>query len=172
VNRNAKLASPYFLRLFHLYESDYGLCAEEHFQELLDLEMKRALRSKTLPLLLLLDFTGFEEKREGDRVLRNLAPVLFSCTREIDAKGWYRYPAVLGILMPDLIATSDSLLSTRNTMVDRLRTNLAKALGSLAVERIGFSCQTLPSPLEATRAADLTPDWQGQHTTPEVRSMS
>jgi hypothetical protein len=172
MKKNAKSASPYFLRLFHLYESDYGLYKEEHFQELLDLETKRALRSKAAPLLLLLDLTAFEEKREGDRVLRNLAPVLLSSTREIDAKGWYRYPAVLGILVPDLIATGDSLLPTRDTIVDRLRTDLTKALGSLDVERIGFSCQTLPSPLEATRAAELTPVWQGQHTIPQARSIS
>ena len=140
-----KPASPYFLRLFHLYESDYGLCAEEHFQELLDLETKRALRSNRVPLLLLLDLTAFEEKREGDRVLRNLAPVLFSSTREIDAKGWYRYPAVLGILVPDLIGTGGSLLSTRDAIVDRLRANLEKALGSWDLARIIFSCQTVPS---------------------------
>jgi hypothetical protein len=172
MKKNAKSASPYFLRLFHLYESDYGLYKEEHFQELLDLETKRALRSKAAPLLLLLDLTAFEEKREGDRVLRNLAPALFSSTREIDAKGWYRYPAVLGILVPDLIATGDSLLSTKDTIVARLQTNLAKALGSLDVERIVVSCQTLPSLLEATRAAELTPVWQGQHTIPQARSIS
>ncbi len=172
MKKNAKPASPYFLRLFHLYESDYGLYAEEHFQELLDLETKRALRSKRVPLLLLLDLTAFEEKREGDRVLRNLAPVLFSFTREIDAKGWYRYPTILGILVPDLIGTGGSLLSTRDTIVDRLRTNLTKALGSWDLERIVFSCQTVPSLLDATRAAELTPIWQGQHIIPQARSTS
>ena len=168
----AKTASPYFLRLFHLYESDYGFCAEEHFQELLHLETKRALRNKTVPLLLLLDLTAFEEEKEGDRMLRNLAPALFSSTREIDAKGWYRYPAVLGIIVPDLIAISDSLLPTRDTIVDRLRTNLTKALGSLDAERIGLSCQTPPSPLGATRAAELAPTRQGRHSIPQARSTS
>ena len=172
MKKNAKSASPYFLRLFHLYESDYGLYEEEHFQELLDLETKRALRSKAAPLLLLLDLTAFEEKREGDRVLRNLAPVLFSSTREIDAKGWYRYPAVLGILIPDLIPTNDFLLLTRGAVIDRLRTDLAKALGSLDVERVGFSCQTLSPLPEAARATEFTPVWQGRYTTPQTRSIS
>jgi len=143
-------AIPYFFRLSHLYESDHGLCAEDHFRELLNLETKRAARSKTVSLLLLLDVAAFEEQSEGDRVLSNVTSVLFSSTREIDAKGWYQYPAVLGILVTDLIATSDALLSTRDAIVDRLRTDLAKALGSLVMGRIKFSCQILPSLLEAS----------------------
>jgi hypothetical protein len=153
---NANRVIPHVLSLSYLYESDYGLCAEEHFHQLVDLETKRAARSKTISLLLSLDVTAFEGQSKGDRVLRSVTSVLFSSTREIDAKGWYRYPAVLGILVTDVIATGDSLVSTRDIIVDRLRTHLEKALGSLDVERIGFSCQTLPSLLEATRAAELT----------------
>lgn len=169
---NANRVVPYLFRLSYLYESDYGLYPEEEFHRLVELETKRAARSKAASLMLLLDVTAFQEEREEDRVLRNLAQVLFSSTREIDAKGWYRYPAVLGILVTDVIATGDSMLSTRDTIFDRLRANLAKALGSLDVERIKFSWQTLPSLQEATRAADPTPAWQGQHLIPQARSMS
>jgi hypothetical protein len=167
--KNAKRASPYFLRLSYLYESDYGLCAEEHFHQLLALEAKRALRSRTVPLLLLLDLTGFDEGREADLVLRNVTPVLFSSTREVDAKGWHRYPGVLGVLVADSIATGDSLLSARDAIVDRLRANLAKTLASSDIERIRFSCQTVPSSSDSTQTTPseafndhCSDSWQGR----------
>jgi hypothetical protein len=110
------------------------------------METKRALWSKTLPLLLLLDLTAFRGMGEGDRVLRNVASALFSSTKEIDTKGWHRYPAVLGILVTDLIGASDSLVSTRDAIVDGLRTNLAKTLNSSDLDRILFS-SNLAEPL-------------------------
>jgi hypothetical protein len=146
MKKNAKQRIPYFLRLSYLYESDHGLCAEEEFHRLLDMETKRALGSKTSPLLLLLDLTAFRGMGEGDRVLRNVASALFSSTREIDTKGWHRYPAVLGILVTDLIGAGDSLVSTRDAIVDRLRTNLAKTLNSSDLDRI-LSCSNLAEPL-------------------------
>ncbi len=149
--KNAKRASPYFLRLSYLYESDYGLCAEEHFHHLVALEAKRALRSRTVPLLLLLGLTGFDEEKEADLVLRKVAPVLFSSTREVDAKGWHRYPDVLGILVADSIATGDSLLSATDAIVNRLRANLAKTLAGSTIERIRFFCQTVPSSPDSTQ---------------------
>ena len=144
MNKNANLIIPYFLRLSYLYESDHGLYAEEEFHRLVDLEARRTARSKTVSLLLLLDLTGFEGKGEGDRVVRNVASVLFSSTREIDAKGWHQYPAVLGILVTDLIPTNDSLQATRDAIVNRLRTNLAKTLDSSCLERILFSGHLCP----------------------------
>jgi GGDEF domain-containing protein len=166
MKKTTKRAIPYLFRLSYLYESDYGLCTEEHFQELLDLETKRALRSNTVPLLVLLDLTGFEEKTEADRVLRNAASILFSSTREIDQKGWYRYPAVLGILVTDLIAAGDILPSARDTILDRLRANLAKTIAGSDVERIGFSCQTVVSSADARRSVQPTSTWQEQQMDP------
>ena len=145
MNKNANLMIPYFLKLSYLYESDHGLYAEEEFHRLVDLETKRAARSKTVSLLLLLDLTGFEGKREGDRVVRNVASALFASTREVDAKGWHQYPAALGVLVTDVTATRDSLRSTRDAIVDRLRVNLARTLDSSDVQRIRLSCLTVPS---------------------------
>lgn len=145
---------PYLLRLSHLYESDHGLCTEGHFQQLLELESKRALRSGTVPLLVLLDLTDFENETEAECVLRNVASVLFSSTREIDEKGWYRYPDILGILVTDSITTGGILLSAGDVVTERLRANLAKRLAPSDVDRIGFSCQPgLSSAIPCTSAA-------------------
>ena len=139
MKRNAKIVTAQFLRLSYLYESDHGLYAEEEFHRLVELESKRAARSKTVSLLVLLDLTPFEGRQEGDRVLRDVVSALFSSTREIDTKGWHRYPAVLGVLMTGLMPTNDSLLGARDALVDRLRTNLAETLDSSELERIHFS---------------------------------
>ncbi len=138
------LPSPYFLRLSHLYESDFGLYTEEEFRRLVDLEGKRALRSDAVPVLLLLNLADFEEGEEAERVLRKLAPVLFSSTREVDAKGWYEYRSTLGILITDAVPTHQSLCSMRGVVVDRLRANLARALHRVDLQRIRLSCQTVP----------------------------
>ncbi len=145
MNKNRNLTIPYFLRLSYLYESDHGLYAEEEFHRLVDLETKRAARSKTVSLLLLLDLTGFEAAREGDRLIRDLASALFASTREVDAKGWHRYRRVLGVLVTDVQATLDSLHSTRDAIVDRLRVNLARTLDSSDVQRIKLLCRMVPS---------------------------
>jgi len=142
--------------LSYLYESDYGLLAEEHFHGLVGLETKRAQRSDKLHLLLLMDLPGFEEKRKEDRVLRAVASVLFSSTREADAKGWHRCPAVLGVLFTDLITTGNSLHSSKDAIVNRLRANLAKTLAISDVERIGFSCETILSSADGVRRVPET----------------
>ena len=136
---------PYFLRLSYLYESDHGLFAEEEFRRLIDLEARRAARSKTVSLLLLLDITAFQGRRELDWITRNVASALFASTREVDAKGWYQYPDVLGVLATDVAATYDSICSTRNDITDELRVSLVGTLDEQDVRRIRFSCRTVPS---------------------------
>ncbi len=143
MKKNANSALPYFLKLSHLYEPDHGLYTEEEFHRLVALEVKRASRSNTVPLLVLLDLTSFDEREEADRAVRKVAPVFFSSTREVDAKGWYRYPSILGILIVDLAPANDSLHTARDAVVDRLRTSLAKSLGSSDLERILFSSHLL-----------------------------
>ena len=153
MKKSPKHAIPFFFRLSHLYEPDYGFHEEEHFHRLADLERKRALRSNTAPALLLLDLTDFGNEAEADRTLRNVASVLFSSTREIDAKGWYRYPEVLGILVADSITTGGIPFSAGEAVLERLRANLAKSLTSSEIERIGFSYQTGLAPAGGLLAA-------------------
>jgi hypothetical protein len=140
MNKNTNLFFPYFLRLSHLYESDLGLYEEEEFRRLVDLEVKRSARSKTVSLLLLLDLTYFHGKTEGDSVIRNIASALFASTSEVDAKGWHQFPSVLGLLITDLIEADDYLNGARDAIVTRVRKNLAKNLNSSDLERILFSC--------------------------------
>jgi hypothetical protein len=141
---NPNRLSPYFLRLSHLYESDHGLFGEEEFHRLMDLEAKRGQRSGMVSLLLLLDLNGFQGKREGDRVIKDVASALFASTREIDAIGWHRYPTTLGILVTDVTATLDSLGSKRDAILGRLRVNLATIIGSSDLARVGFSFHAVP----------------------------
>jgi hypothetical protein len=135
---------PHLLKLSYLYEPDLGLFAEEEFRRILDLETKRAARCGITFLLLLLDLGYFRGFTEEDRVIRKAASALFASTSEVDAKGWYRYPTVIGTLVTDIAGMGDYPLLMKNETMTRVHTNLAKNLNRSELERIVFSCYCFP----------------------------
>ena len=90
----------------YLLDQNYGFFVEEYFSELLTYERKRTERSKRPFLLMLLDIDGFSASSNGSNgkegAVKKIASALFSSTREIDVKGWYKNGSVIGVLFTEL----------------------------------------------------------------------
>lgn len=86
----------------YLLDNNYGLYVEDYFTEILSYERKRTERSKRSFLLMLLDIDGLSALDEKGAVIQIIASVLFSSTREIDIKGWYKNGSVIGVLFTEL----------------------------------------------------------------------
>lgn len=93
----------------YLLDKTYGFFVEEYFSELLTYERKRTERSRRPFLLMLLDIDGFSASNNGNNgsngkeaAIKKIASALFSSTREIDVKGWYKNGSVIGVLFTEL----------------------------------------------------------------------
>ncbi|MDD5433935.1 MAG: sugar transferase [Nitrospira sp.] len=86
----------------YLMDQNYGLYIEDYFTELLSYERKRTERSKRPFLLMLLDINGLHINNGKDGIVKKISSVLFSSTREIDVKGWYKNGSVIGVLFTEL----------------------------------------------------------------------
>lgn len=97
----------------------HGFYAEDDFFELLQLETKRAQRSMRPLLLVLLDPCEVESCSKKQKVIRGIVSQLFSSTREIDVKGWFREGSVIGVLFREIGAAVDWSLA-RETIMHRM----------------------------------------------------
>lgn len=86
----------------YLLDQTYGFFVEEYFSELLTYERKRTERSRRPFLLMLMDIDGFPSNNGKEGTVKKIASVLFSSTREIDVKGWYKKGSVIGVLFTEL----------------------------------------------------------------------
>ena len=73
---------------------DCALYREQAFQEVIQREVARNMRSRRPSLLVLLDASVWVSAETAQKVALELS----SSTREIDVKGWYTEGATLGIL--------------------------------------------------------------------------
>lgn len=86
----------------YLMDQNYGLYIEDYFTELLSYERKRTERSNRPFLLMLLYIDGLHINNGKDGIVKKISSVLFSSTREIDVKGWYKNGSVIGVLFTEL----------------------------------------------------------------------
>lgn len=89
----------------YLLDQTNGLFVEEYFSELLTYERKRTERSRRPFLLMLLDIDGFSISNGSngkEDAVKKIASALFSSTREVDVKGWYKNGSVIGVLFTEL----------------------------------------------------------------------
>lgn len=94
----------------YLLDKTYGFFVEEYFSELLTYERKRTERSRRPFLLMLLDIDGFSISNGNngngsngkEDAVKKIASALFSSTREVDVKGWYKNGSVIGVLFTEL----------------------------------------------------------------------
>ena len=95
-----------------------GFYGEDDFSELLQLETKRVRRSMRPLSLVLLDLCDLQSGNQKQKVLRGIVSQLFSSTREIDGKGWFREGSVIGVLFRE-VGTVDWAL-VRDTIMRRM----------------------------------------------------
>lgn len=94
----------------YLLDKTSGFFVEEYFSELLTYERKRTERSRRPFLLMLLDIDGFSISNGSngngsngkEDAVKKIASALFTSTREVDVKGWYKNGSVIGILFTEL----------------------------------------------------------------------
>ncbi|OPY76420.1 MAG: UDP-glucose:undecaprenyl-phosphate glucose-1-phosphate transferase [Syntrophorhabdus sp. PtaU1.Bin050] len=130
-----------------LIDHDYGLYVQDYFQELLRMERKRTERSKNPFLLLLLEIDAlgaFDDKRE---TIGNIAHSLAGTTREIDVRGWYQYPTIIGIMFREMTGVDGYSSKVRDRILKRLYINLAKVLGETTAKKIRVSSHVFPEEL-------------------------
>ncbi len=86
----------------YLIDQNDGLYIEDYFCELLSYERRRTERSRRPFLLMLLDIDGLASTNGNNGIIKKIASALFSSTREIDVKGWYKNGSVIGVLFTEL----------------------------------------------------------------------
>ena len=120
-----------------LLDPEYWFYIEDYFVERLCLERQRSERSKSPFMLMLLDIKKFSEG-EKKEIIRKIAAVLFSSTRETDLRGWYQHDSVIGVLFTEISDTDG----------DSIRNKMYKVLGDRLeldqVIRVGISFHVFP----------------------------
>ncbi len=121
----------------HLLDPEYGLYIEGYFIERLYFERQRTTRSKKPFLMMLLDIKKFSEY-EKKEIIRKIAAVLFSSTRETDLKGWYKYDSVIGTLFTEICDIN------KDSLRNKIYRNLCDKLELDQANRIEISFHLFP----------------------------
>ncbi len=125
----------------HLLDNGYSFYVEDYFNKLLCTERKRTERTKKPILLMLLnieDIIGIVEKKQ---VINKIASVMFSSTREIDIKGWYKNDSVIGIIFTEL----NGIYKNRNIrFLQEIHNNLCNIMGLEQVKKVKISYHFFP----------------------------
>lgn len=125
-----------------LIDSRTGLYVQNFFTERLYLERKRCERSKKCFMLMLLNIGPLVEPETADLIIHTVSSILFTTTREIDLKGWYRYGTVIGALFIEIDPLAKK--KTRSHIRDKTLVNLHQALNEDQVSRIEITFHFYP----------------------------
>ena len=94
-----------------LLDQENGLYVEDYFHEMLATERKRTERSHKPFILMLINIQ--ELRQDKNEVTKNLVQALFSSTREIDIKGWYKINREIGIIFSEINGTGPESLRNK-----------------------------------------------------------
>jgi hypothetical protein len=129
-----------------------SLFPEKQFHAVVDFEKARSARSGKPCLLMLLGIAGFGAEKDG--FVKELTRTLFSVTREIDLKGWWRTDSQIGILFTGVDALSPPALDQAQTLIKhKILAALRAKIGDRVTERIYLSWSLLPESFLATHEA-------------------
>lgn len=117
---------------------EYGFYVGDYFIEILGHERKRTERSKKPFLVMLLNIEGFSLDNKRRKIIKKIASALFSSTREIDIKGWYKHDSDIGVIFTELNGTD------RVSLKETIYTNLCKVLHREVVRKIKISFYFYP----------------------------
>ncbi|HEY7096244.1 MAG TPA: sugar transferase [Terriglobales bacterium] len=116
--------------------------SEESFRRTISVERKRTERSRKPFLLMLLDMGREFPTQNDQKILKEIASMLVSNTRETDVVGWYRKSAEIGVMFTELsIEDRKAVLST---MLNRISANLAEHLTLEQFNQISISFHMFP----------------------------
>ncbi len=129
-----------------------GLFPEKDFHAVVDVEEARSARSGKPCLLMLLSLAGLGAGKTDFE--RELTRTLFSVTREIDLKGWWRTDSQIGILFTEVnVLSPDALHQAQWILKGKILTALQARFGDRATERITISWSIFPQSFLVARGA-------------------
>ncbi len=114
---------------------------ERHFNRLFNLERKRAQRSGTPFIFVLIHVTDLRNARTHDH-LNDLKKALSSSFRETDFRGWYKRDSVIGIVFTELRSVGDE---TRAILFRKLLDALASRIVPDEIRKIYITFHTYPA---------------------------
>jgi lipopolysaccharide/colanic/teichoic acid biosynthesis glycosyltransferase len=116
-------------------ERDHGLFAEGAFHDLLEIERKRAERSKRPFMLLLMSINGLPKTK---KLVTKLGTAVTASCRSIDIKGWYEHNRVIGIIYTEIVPEKKGLV------IEKIRKNLRDSLSEIEATKVGITCVFFP----------------------------
>lgn len=123
IKSNSKKSNGRFPNLTdYLCDDNCALYREEYFHDMLCLERKRTERSKKPFVLTLLNIEKVLHDCDKNKTIKEISRILFSATREIDIKGWFKYDHIMGIIFTEINGTDKSFLKQK--IINNLRTIL------------------------------------------------
>jgi exopolysaccharide biosynthesis polyprenyl glycosylphosphotransferase len=114
-----------------------GFYVAQYFHEVLHLERKRRERSQRPMLLMLIDAMRISEEEQVP-VVRTIAQVLSSVTRETDLKGWYSEGQVIGVIFTEFNAIDPQEL------LKKVRGTLERTLPPDMMQKLEFTLHVFP----------------------------
>lgn len=146
----------------YLLDNGSGLYVQAYFHEVLSLERKRAERSRKRFLLVLINIHNLLRNNGEGKILKDIARMLSSLTRETDIVGWHDYGSVIGIIFTEINGVNEALIG------DKINSNLSNILDSEQIKKIEISFHVFPEEYDRTKPdrtkADLNlyPDLSNQ----------
>ncbi len=121
-------------------EVDVAFYSAPHFHHMLRIERRRTERSKKPFLVMLLDISGLNTRHNG-YVYEKIKPILTSCSRETDIRGWYEHNKAMGVIFTE-VASVDA--NSIERIVQKLRKGISKTLDAEEIKRIKVSFHVFP----------------------------
>jgi exopolysaccharide biosynthesis polyprenyl glycosylphosphotransferase len=121
-------------------EVDVAFYSATHFHHMLRIEQRRTERSKKPFLVMLLNISGLNTKLNG-YVNEKIKPILTSCSRETDIRGWYEHNEVMGVIFTEVASVDESSIES---IVQKLRKGISKTLDAEEIKRIKVSIHVFP----------------------------
>jgi lipopolysaccharide/colanic/teichoic acid biosynthesis glycosyltransferase len=143
-NSGKSYAQDYTGHCLNLKNPDTDLYSENFFVEFLRLEQKRSERSCRPFMLVVIRLKGFSRPSEKREIVKDIANVLSSSTRDTDIKGWYKHNDAIGIIFNDISSKSHNFQADQQSTLNKVYGNLKKYLGLARFDRLGLSYQVFP----------------------------
>jgi exopolysaccharide biosynthesis polyprenyl glycosylphosphotransferase len=122
-------------------EGDHTFYTAHHFHHMLNIERKRAERSKKPFLLMLLDISGLHARHSNGLMREKMRSALISCTRETDIKGWYEHNKTVGAIFTEMTSIDESSVEK---IFRKLHSTFGEILYPEWMKEIKISFHTFP----------------------------
>jgi exopolysaccharide biosynthesis polyprenyl glycosylphosphotransferase len=121
-------------------EVDVTFYSTHHFHHMLRIERKRTERSQKPFLVMLLDISGLNTRHNG-YVYEKIKPILTSCSRETDIRGWYEHNNVMGVIFTEVASVDENSIGS---IVQKLRKGISGTLDAEEIKRTKVSFHVFP----------------------------